>query len=827
MDGIFANKKILMKSYLTALFIAFFSFCFGQPVVVRADKDQSWKKIYRGEALKINDLVNTKLDVRFDYDKSWMYGKAWITLKPHFYPTDSLNLDAKGMQINEVALIIGTKKTVLKYAYDGLNLKISLDKTYKNTDSYTVYIDYISKPDEFDAKGSAAITDAKGLYFINPKGTDKSLPTQIWTQGETESNSVWMPTIDKPNQKTTEEISMTVPSKYVTLSNGLLVNQKKNTDGTRTDTWRLDLPNAPYLFFMGVGDYSIVKDNYKGKEVSYYVEKEYEPVARKIFGNTPEMMKFYADKLGMDYQWPKYSQIVGRKYVSGAMENTTATLHQETANQNARQLLDGNKWEEVIAHELFHHWFGDLVTCESWSNLTVNESFADFSETLWDEYKYGKDAGDEHNYEAQQEYLMGTGATKDLVRFYYRDREDMFDEVTYQKGGRVLNMLRNYVGDEAFFKSLNKYLTDNKFKNGEAQQLRLAFESVTGQDLNWFWNEWYYSSGHPLLKIDYSYNDAAGEAKVIIKQTQKIDKTYKLPFTIDIYNGSEKKRYNVWMNNKSDTFTFAYSKRPDLINVDAQKILLCEKTDNKTADNYKAQIQYAPLYVDRREALEYFASHKIPELLLGLKDKYAGIRTFTLEKLGEDSAWLADENTISAIENLAKNDSDRKVRAKALEVLGFTGDDRYKDLFVANLYDSSYSIAGAALGGLYNLDTTAAFAAVKKLKHDTRGDLSSEVISILLDKANPEDFDFIAQAYNNMPFDESKIKSTVSFSNYLATLKNTSDVKKGVDEILQFRSIIPDSYKSFTDSFFNSALAKIAAAQKGEIEEYIMQALKK
>jgi aminopeptidase N len=128
---------------------------------------------------------------------------------------------------------------------------------------------------------------------------------------------------------------------------------------------------------MGVGEYSIIKDSYKGKEVSYYVEKEYAPVARKIFGNTPEMIKFFSEKLGMDFVWPKYSQIVGRDYVSGAMENTTATLHQETAYQDARQLLDGNVWEDVISHELFHHWFGDLVTAESWSNLTVNESFAD------------------------------------------------------------------------------------------------------------------------------------------------------------------------------------------------------------------------------------------------------------------------------------------------------------------------------------------------------------------------------------------------------------------------------------------------------------------
>src|SRR3954465_6842951 len=171
-------------------------------------QNNSWKKTYRATATKVNDVTNTRLDVKFDYDKAYLYGKAWLTLNPHFYPTDSLSLDAKGMNINAVALVKNGKNTPLKYTYDSLKLNIRLDRTYKATESYTVFVDYTSKPNEFKVEGSAAITDAKGLYFINPKGTEKGKPTEIWTQGETEANSVWFPTIDKPNQKTTEEIAM-------------------------------------------------------------------------------------------------------------------------------------------------------------------------------------------------------------------------------------------------------------------------------------------------------------------------------------------------------------------------------------------------------------------------------------------------------------------------------------------------------------------------------------------------------------------------------------------------------------------------------------------
>src|SRR6185437_7123167 len=344
-----------------------------------ASSDTAWKTIYRGSYPRINDLVHTKLAVNFDYQKQWMNGQEWVTLQPHFYSTDSLTLDAKGMEIKEIAMMTGKSKIPLKYSYDSMQLKITLDKTYKKGEKYTVYLNYISKPNDLKLPGSAAITDAKGLYFINPLGkTDEH--QEIWTQGETESNSAWFPTIDKPDQKTTEEILMTVPAKNVTLSNGLLVHQQKNADGTRTDDWKMDLPNSPYLFFMGVGDYAIVKDKYKNMEVNYYVEKEYEPVARKTFGETPAMIDYFSKLLNFPYPWQKYDQMVGREYVSGAMENTTATLHQDGAYQNARQLVDGNVWEDDISHELFHHWFGDLVTTESWSNITLNESFANYSE---------------------------------------------------------------------------------------------------------------------------------------------------------------------------------------------------------------------------------------------------------------------------------------------------------------------------------------------------------------------------------------------------------------------------------------------------------------
>ncbi|NDE09224.1 MAG: M1 family peptidase [Chitinophagia bacterium] len=787
--------------------------------------DSSWKKIYRESYPKTNELVHTKLEVKFDFSKSWMYGNATITLQPHFYSTDSLTLDAKGMEIKEVAIVKGAVKSQLKYQYDGLQLFIKLDKMYKGAEKYTIFIDYISKPDELKVEGSAAITNAKGLYFINPLGEDKEKPIQIWTQGETEANSVWMPTIDKSNQKSTEEIYLTVPSKYVTLSNGKLISQKKNIDGTRTDYWKMDLPHAPYLFFMGVGDFTIIKDSYKGKEVSYYVEKKEARYAKEVFGNTPKMIQFFSNKLGVEYPWAKYSQIVGRDYVSGAMENTTATLHQESAYQNSRQLKDGNIWEETIAHELFHQWFGDLVTAESWSNLTLNESFANYSEYLWDEFKYGKDSADEHNQDNLIGYLQSGSENKDLVRFKYADKEDMFDGVSYNKGGRILHMLRNYVGEEAFFKSLNNYLTTNKFKAGEASHLRLAFEEVTGKDMNWFWNQWYYGSGHPKVEINYNYNQAASKVSVYIKQTQVGEKVFQLPLSIDVYSGKNKKRYLVWMKNKSDSFTFSSNTKPNLVNVDADKILLWEKLDNKSSDEFIFQYLNTPNYLDRKEALDYFSKKNMQELKLGLMDRYAGLRKLSIDNLAK-SKFALDKKIIDDIEVIAEKESNKKTKAAALLFLANTKDPQFLSLYNKFIEDSSYSVAGAALKGLSLLAPSKAYEIAKKYSSDAK-DLLGEVVSdILIEYGTENDFEFISKLYNDAPPSQEKLQMTDGFCNYLAKISDTKKIKKGIDYIIAFRNFIPEQYRTFLDTNFKAGLEKVSKSKPIEVADYIEKVFK-
>ncbi|WP_291914789.1 M1 family metallopeptidase [Chitinophaga sp. CB10] len=780
--------------------------------------EDSLLKIYRASATKINDLVHTKLDVSFDYAKCYLYGKAWITLKPHFYSTDSLTLDAKGMDIKEVALVQNGKNLPLKYSYDHMQLHIGLNKTYTANEKYTVFISYTAKPNELKVKGSAAISDAKGLYFINPDGKDPNKPIQIWTQGETESSSVWFPTIDKTNQKTTQEISMTVDKKYVTLSNGKLVSQKQNANGTRTDTWKMDLPHSPYLFMMAVGDYAVVKDSWKGKEVSYYVEKPFEKYARNIFGNTPEMLSFYSNILDYEYPWVKYSQITGRDYVSGAMENTTATLHGEFLQKTDRELLDNNNYNEnVIAHELFHHWFGDLVTAESWSNLTVNESFADYSEYLWLEHKYGKDAADEHLLDNGNQYMQMVqySGDKHLVRFHYVDKEDMFDQITYQKGGCILHMLRNAVGDSAFFKSLNLYLKTYAFKSTEAHQLRLAVEEVTGRDMNWFFNQWYFGQGMPQLDISYKY--APGKVTVVLQQIQKDEKVWQLPMAIDIYAGGKKTRHEVFMQNRIDSFTFNVSSKPDLVNVDADKVLLAKKDDHRDFSTYAYQYAHAGNYMDRRLAIEEAVDLQSgnPEALkvlqAALKDKYHGLRVLAIEGLKYNNEAIRSA-TIKEVENIAKTDKNALARAAAIKKLGSLKDQQYLPLFEAAIKDPSYGVEGAALEALGQLDTEKAYQAAKTLQHDAKGKLVNAITLLFAQKGNVDDLEFIARKFEETG-GQDKLNAAFDYLGFLSKINNTPAVTKGVDQV-----------QAMTEQFKNAQVNKYISNWLEEIAQAKSQA---
>ena len=698
----------------------------NQPEWDEEDNSPKVREIYNPANTILTDLVHTKLEVSFNWEESQLNGKATITAKPHFYESEKLILDAKGMDVLKVQM----NGADLNYTYnDALKLNIDLGRTYKSTEQYTISIEYVSKPDELEMGGSSAITGDKGLYFINPKGEEKNKMPQIWTQGETQANSVWFPTIDSPNAKTTQEIYITVEDKYVTLSNGDLVSSKKNKDGTRTDYWKQDLPHAPYLFMMAIGEYSIVKDSYTKKdgskiEVNYYVEPEHKEDARGIFGETPNMIGYFSELLDLEYPWDKYNQVVVRDYVSGAMENTGAVIFGEYVYKDKEDLLDGND-QSTIAHELFHHWFGDLVTCESWANLPLNESFANYSQYLWDEYRYGMDEAD---YQAEMEadgYFQSASyqGYHDLIWFDHFDKEDMFDGHSYNKGGRILHMLRSYLGDEAFFKGLNNYLTTNKYKAAEFHHLRLAFEEVSGEDLNWFFNQWFLGKGHLILFTDYEVTD---DQTILfkVKQRQNIEDfpIYKIPTQVLIWSGDEVVVHDIVIDELEQEFELSYSGEIKNIQIDPKQDLLAKIYEEKSADQFRHQFYNSKAYKSRMVGLRRASKSNTLEtqnlLSDALDDPFWNIR-IEAASIAYQLGCSNNDDIANKMLNLAKNDSISKVRAEMILMLDKSGEEEatlltlFKQM-VSN--DPSSNVRSSAFQALVDLNPSQALSEARLME---------------------------------------------------------------------------------------------------------------
>lgn len=709
---------------------------------------------YQPSRTKEWELKHTKLDLTFDFAQRTASGHALLQVHPYFYSSDSIVLDAVGMQIDAVETM--PVSLLDSYHYDNERLHIKLKQSVKKEDLLNIHIKYTARPYSVKEGGTEAIRSDKGLFFINTRGEEPVKPMQVWTQGETQANSKWFPTFDSPNFKTTMDLTLHVPDTLVTLSNGLLKESRPEAKGMRADRWVQDIPFAPYLAMIAVSDFAVQKDSWKGKEVAYYVPKAYAPYARNIFNHTPEMIEFFSDKLGVPYPWDKYSQVAVYNYVSGAMENVTASLFGSFNLKNDRELADAPN-DFIVAHELFHQWFGDYVTCESWGQLTVNESFADYSEYLWTEYKYGPNRAEEVWQNAMNRYLsQAVKNDPSLVRHYYHSAGEMFDRVSYNKGGRTLHYLRNLMGDEAFFAGLKEYLTHNALGTAEATDLRLAFEKVSGKDWKWFFDEWYYRAGHPKLDIQYIHDDKARELKVIVSQKQSDSiGLYHLPLKAQLISDKNTTTIDWTVHQREQTFSYPYinGKAPVFV-PDALHWLPGEIKVNKPEEQDVLKIlETSRSFISKRNALADFlseqnkpkAEQRTAVLKAALADTIAAVRLYALQF--PDLKTKADATAFTGIiAGLAEKDASNKVRAAAFNHLANVYDSRYTALCEQALSSPSYIVAGSALSALYAQNHKLAYNHASSLKAtDPRDQLLYISYMILAKEGRAEDYPYLEQ----------------------------------------------------------------------------------
>jgi aminopeptidase N len=757
------------------------------PVSVKSNKAS---ELPRYTPDRVWDILHTQVALQFNYKNASADGQVHLTLKPYFYPAQRLVLDAKSMEIASVNASSKKGSLALNFTADSMHIYIDFESPL--ADTISLDIKYTTFPNKAAKGGSAAITDDKGLYFINNRQKIKNKPVQIWTQGETESNSHWVPTIDLPNERFTTQITLTVPDSFQTLSNGRLVSSKAIDPLMREDSWEMNQPIQPYAMMFAIGKFSMHTTQFQqANDVRYYVEPDYAPYANMMFQNTPEMMQFFSNYTGVLYPWKTYSQIVVRDYVSGAMENTSASLFGEFMNQDSIAYADGNH-EDVVSHELFHQWFGDYVTAESWSHLTVNESFANYGEQLWRTYKYGKAHADQLAYEDLQSYLMLAPYVDDpLYRVYYKSREDVFDHITYKKGGAILRHLHLLIGDAAFKQAIKKYLTTNALKPAEFQHWRLAVEEVTGRDMTWFFNQWYVKGGHPSLNFNYQFVDSIKKIKVYVEQKNEDPNfAYRLPMTFAIVENNLVSLHTVEINKAQQEVLLPVSSINAFVVPDYEHEVIGDIVEQKTAAVYSSQFLAPVNPVSKLIALDticsnYIAKHKLSinfkEVLVKALNDSSIYALFVLDAINDhhqDKAVQTDFE--SPVYDLFVSTKNLLVKAAALKLLNVWLHAVPEAEMNTCLKSNSYKLRMEALQtNVLQHKADALILANAYLTENKNHFVIRSCFKILGQSTNVDDLNFMMQFANDM-YGEDLNAVFSGLVKFVITNKNETFVNKAV-----------------------------------------------
>ena len=649
---------------------------------------------------RVIDQQHVKLELQFDWGKQEMKGRASHTLSL-LAPASTVELDAADMVIGEINL--ATEETAnpsqkLQKQHQGDKLTIQLGREYPAGQKLHLVIDYtVTKP-------------RHGVHFVIPDASEPSQPKMVWTQSEPEDARYWFPCFDSPSDRLTSEIVTVAPANFVVLSNGTLEGKKDNGDKTATWHWSQTKSHSPYLISVVAGDFEVLEQAWDGIPVLSYVPRGRLADAPRSFEKTPAMMQFFSEKIGYRYPWPKYAQICVDEYAWGGMEHTSATtlnlntLHDERAHQDVSSI-------NLVAHELAHQWWGDLLTCKDWGELWLNESFATYFATLWREHDEGWDeAAWERHREAESYFGEDARYRRSIVNYKYNSPMNMFDSHSYPKGGRVLHMLRFELGDDSFWRALRRYAEVNQFRTVETADLRIAIEDATGQGMSWFFDQWVYHGGHPEFAVGWEWDAANKDVRLAVKQTQKVDETtplFRTSAEIEIALPGETLTRRIQITKAEETYHFQVKERPARVCFDPRDWILKKLTFSKSKEELLDQLANDKNVMCRLQAVQGLAEHKDdPQVAAALqsaagKDPFWGIRQETMKVIGKMNGDAARKALIAA----AKDDPKSFVRRDAISALGnFAHDESRTTLREIYHKDGSYYAAGEVLRALVKID---------------------------------------------------------------------------------------------------------------------------
>jgi aminopeptidase N len=593
------------------------------------------------------------LDLNLDIPNKSYQGTCVIQLKPIRNSIEKLTLDAVNLNIQSVHV----DETPQTFEYEGSQLQIQLGSPTIANQVIKIAIAY------------AAEKPQRGIYFITPNQHYPNKPTQVWTQGEDEDSRFWFPCFDYPGQLSTSEIRVRVPKPYIAISNGTLVNTTEDGN-SKIYHWLQEQVHPTYLMTLAVGDFAEIQDEWNGKPVTYYVEKGREEDARRSMGKTPRMIEFFSEKYGYLYPYPKYAQVCVDDFIFGGMENTSTTLLTERCLLDERAALDNRNTESLVAHELAHQWFGDLVVIKHWSHAWIKEGMASYSEVMWSEHEYGKEEAAYYRLLEARSYLAEDSSRyrRPIVTHVYREAIELYDRHLYEKGSCVYHMIRAELGEELFWQAIHTFVQDNAHQTVETIDLLRAIEKASGRNLLFLFDQYVYRGGHPDFKVAYAWDGDSKLAKVTVTQTQAKEGSngissdlFDLKIAIAFgYTNEESspqlKAFTVRVHEKEQSFYFPLEQKPQFVSFDVGNNYLKTVTLEYPLPELKAQLEFDPDPISRIYAAEALAKKGGLEAVKALsqalkRDSFWGVRAEVAKQLAQVKLDQAFNGLVAGLED--------------------------------------------------------------------------------------------------------------------------------------------------------------------------------
>jgi len=651
------------------------------------------KKNYR-EGLKV-DLEHIILKIEPDMDERKIHGLEELYFRSltfvqdfyiHAYEMNILNIEFADISAD--------------YEYDGKRILIKLKEKIEPNKRFKIKLEYETKP-------------RKGVYFIQPDEYYPNKKYQIWTQGEDEDTRYWCPCIDIPEEKITAEIYIKVPKKFVAISNGRLVEVIEDKE-YKIFHWKMDKPFAPYLLSFVVGEYEEIKEEYEGIPVIHYVPKDRIIDAKESYKETINILKFFSEKLDFKYPFDKYANVSVDDFIFGGMENVTATTLTSASILDEIARIDMTS-THLLAHEIAHSWFGDLITCKDWANIWLNEGFATYFDCLYTEFSQGWDefiyyllqrCSDTYHEDSEKRYIRA------IVTRTYSMPIELFDSHSYQKGALVLHLLRYEVGEENFWEIMRRYVRKYKYSTVTTEDFRKTVEEVTGNSFEEFFDQWIYSAGHPILKINTEYDK--GLVKITIQQEQK--ELFKLQLDVLFKFDNEIKIEKIHIFDKVQNFYFKVNKKPQFIDVDPYGWLLIAKITREDVNNLIEIAKNGITSISKIRAIRNLSKRYDPRVIKVLdeiikNEKLWMIRAEAIKILATIKVEDSKRILITAL-----NDENAKVRREAAKALGEFIDAKLLEVLKEYLKNKakSYNEIGEALISLGKQKNKEAIAFIKE-----------------------------------------------------------------------------------------------------------------